>query len=61
MNSNEEIKLRHVGDPEPLPRNTRLMRLGERLMFVRKDLGGKMWPVPEAEQQVLKKKYGIEP
>lgn len=57
---NEEIKLRRVDDPEPLPKNMRLMRLGAKLMFVRKDLGGIMWPVSEPEQTKLKKKYGIE-
>jgi len=56
----EDIKLRMADEPEPekntLPRGVKAMKLGDRIMFVRR-VGGRLVPVSNTEQEQLKKKH----
>ena len=55
-----DIELRIVGDLEPekneLPRGIKAMKLGNRLIFVRR-VGGRFVPLPDTEQERLKNKH----
>ena len=53
-----EIELRKVGEPEfnSLPRGVRLIMLGDRPIFVRR-MGAHFVPLPEDEQEKLRKKH----
>lgn len=51
------IKLRQVGDQEPLPRNVFVMTFGDKATFVKKDAFGRIFPLPTAEQERLFNEY----
>lgn len=55
---NMDIILRKVDEPEPvkLPYNIFIIRVGEKLVFVRKTLG-RLMPVSQEEQLELSSKY----
>ena len=54
----DEIRLRRPGEPKDneLPRNVKLIMVGERPIFVRR-MGGVFMPLPEEEQERLKQKH----
>jgi hypothetical protein len=55
------IKLRKVGEEaiKKLPRNIRLLKLGDQCTFVRFTISGRIIPLPEDEQIKLRKEYDI--
>lgn len=58
MTSPNEITLRKVGEPEynSLPRGVHVIVLGGRIIFVQRT-GGRFIPLPEKEQEELRKKH----
>ena len=60
LDTNSDIKLPKVGEEtpkSPLPRGVHMVRLGERIVFVRR-VAGRMLPIPQVEQEALAQKLG---
>lgn len=58
MTSPDDITLRKVGEPDfnSLPRGIHAVMVGGRVIFVQRT-GGRFMPLPEKEQEVLRKKH----
>jgi hypothetical protein len=58
----EDVRLPKVGEEAPkpvLPRGVSIIRVDSALVFVRKAVGGRLFPLPQKEQEALARKLGL--
>jgi hypothetical protein len=52
----EDIKLNYIGNVDPLPKNIKIILIGEKHVFVKWQFG-KFTVLPDEKQEELRKKY----